>query len=84
MTNKKEKPVIIVSANEVTVKGPEGRVTRTFGSMPWSIAVQVGGVTLSKKRLYEVGPVLEVKKNAAVIMVDGIVFNGYQVPIECR
>jgi len=84
MTKKKEKPVIIVSENEFTVKGPKGKVTRTFGSMPWSVAVEVGGVTLSKKRLYEVGPVLEVKRNAAVIMVDGILFNGYQVPIERR
>ena len=86
MTKKKEKPVIIVNPerNEFTVKGSKGRVTRTFGSMPWGVAVEVGDVTLSKKRLFEVGPVLEIKRNTAVIMLDGLVFNGYQVPITKR
>lgn len=84
MPKKKKIQLTIIIDQEkkvISVQSPAGIEMRNFGSMPWGVKVEIGGVTLVKKRLFDIGPVLEFHKKSYAIEVNGRGFEGYQVPI---
>jgi hypothetical protein len=83
MTKKKAPIRITINLQEqmISIRSHEGIERRPLSALPWGMKLEIGGVVFSKKRLFDVGPVLEFHKKSYAIVVDGQNFDGYQVPI---
>jgi|GEM_PF-5267113 len=81
----KKKPPIRITINlqdkMISIRSHEGVERRPFSALPWGMKLKIGGALFSKRRLVDVGPVLEFYNQSYAIVVDGQNFDGYQIPI---